>query len=292
MVEMFGARAATAWFALAVALALPRAPLFAASGVVLPDRQEAEDALPEGGSLTGKEIFERFLDNRLHSAVQYQTVFSRDPGGNEQRMRFWVRWKDYRDAQHKAVDGVYAKTLVKFEAPDDLRQTGFLMVVNEDRSNDQFVWTPSSGRVRRVDLRGVGVMGTDYTFDDISWKSVEDADYERLKDEEIDGTPVYVVEVTLKPFVQSQYSTTRAWIEKEHYVPLRVLYRDDNGVEIREMKAPASGIREFNGTWIAAESTMFNLKQKTSTKIVVDKLDANVALADRHFSTLQLTLRR
>ena len=37
---------------------------------------------------------------------------------------------------------------------------------------------------------------------------------------------------------------------------------------------------------------MFNLKEKTSTRIVVDKLDANVALADRHFSTLQLTLRR
>jgi len=292
MIEMNRARIATTLLAVALALGLPRAPLFAASGVVLPDREEAEEALPEGGSMTGREIFERFLDNRLHSAVQYQTVFSRDPGGNEQRLRFWVRWKDYRDANRKAVDGVLAKTLVKFEAPDDMRQTGFLMVVNENRSNDQFVWTPSSGRVRRVDLRGVGVMGTDYTFDDISWKSVEDADYKRLADEEIDGTPVYVVEVTMKPFVQSQYSTMRAWIEQEHFIPLRGLYRDENGVEIREMRAPAAGIREFNGTWVASESTMFNLKEKTSTRIVVDKLDANVALADRHFSTLQLTLRR
>ena len=54
------------------------------------------------------------------------------------------------------------------------------MVVNADRSNDQFVWSPSTGRVRRVDLRGVGVMGTDYTFDDIAWKNIEDADYQRL----------------------------------------------------------------------------------------------------------------
>jgi len=275
-----------------VALTLPLEPLFAASGVVLPDREEAEDALPEGGSLTGREIFDRFLENRLHSAVQYQTVFSRDPGGNEQKLRFWVRWKDYRDGNKKAVDGVLAKTLVKFEAPDDLRQTGFLMVVNQDRSNDQFVWTPSSGRVRRVQLRGVGVMGTDYTFDDIAWKNVEDAEYQRLPDEEIDGKEVYVVEVTMKPFVASQYSTMRTWIEKEHYIPLQSLYRNESGVELREMRAPAAGIREFNGTWVASESTMFNLKEKTSTRIVVDKLDANVALADRHFSTLQLTLRR
>ena len=55
--------------------------LYAANGVPLPDRKEAEDALPEGGSLSGREIFERLLDNRLPSAVQSQTVFSSDPGG-------------------------------------------------------------------------------------------------------------------------------------------------------------------------------------------------------------------
>jgi hypothetical protein len=264
----------------------------AAEAVALPDRKEVEDALPEGGSLTGREIFDRFLDNRLHSAVQYQTVISRDPGGNEQRSRFWVRWKDYRDKDKKAVDGVLAKTLVKFEDPEDMRQTGFLMVVNEDRSNDQFVWSPATGRVRRVQLRGVGVMGTDYTFDDIAWKNVEDAEYRRLPDEVVDGVPVYVVEVTAKPFVDSAYKTARTWLDKEHYVPLRTIYRDANGVDLREMHAVASTMHDFSGTWIATESTMSNLKEKTSTTIIVEKLDANVALFDRHFSTLQLTLRR
>ncbi|MFI5315242.1 MAG: outer membrane lipoprotein-sorting protein, partial [Myxococcota bacterium] len=219
--------------ALACLLA-PRAAR-AAEAVVLPEHKAVEDALPEGGSLTGREIFDRFLDNRLHSAVQYQTVISRDPGGNEQRSRFWVRWKDYRDKDKKAVDGVLAKTLVKFEEPEDMRQTGFLMIVNSDRSNDQFVWSPATGRVRRVQLRGVGVMGTDYTFDDIAWKNVEDAEYRRLKDEEIDGVPVYVIEVTAKPFVDSTYKTARTWVEKQHYVPLRTIYRDANGVDLREM---------------------------------------------------------
>ena len=263
----------------------------AAQPVPLPDRKEIEDALPEGGSMTGRAIFDRFLDNRLHSAIQYQTVISRDPGGNAQTMRFWVRWKDYRDKDKKATDGVLAKTLVKFDAPDDMRATGFLMVVNADRSNDQFVWSPATGRVRRVDLRGVGVMGTDYTFDDIAWKNIEDADYERLPDEQVDGVPVYVVEVTVKPTVASSYKTVRTWIEKEHFVPLHSIYRDANGVDTREMRAQASSLHDFNGTWIAKESTMSNLKEKTSTTIIVDRLDPNVDLAERHFSHLQLTLR-
>src|SRR5258706_2354766 len=93
-----------------------------AQAVALPEQKEVEDALPEGGSLTGRQIFDRFLDNRLHSAVQYQTVISRDPGGKEQRSRFWVRWKDYRAKDQKAVGGVLATTVGKFEEPQGMRQ--------------------------------------------------------------------------------------------------------------------------------------------------------------------------
>jgi hypothetical protein len=263
----------------------------AAGELKLPAHDEVEAALPEGQSLTGREIFDRFLDNRLHSAVQWQTVISRDPGGNEQRSRFWVRWKDYRDENKKAVAGILAKTLVKFSAPEDMRQTGFLMVVNDDRSNDQFIWTPSSNRVRRVRLSGVGIMGTDYTFDDIGWKSIEDADYQRLPDETVDGVATYVLEVTMKPFVDSEYTTMRTWIEREHYVPVRTIYRDANGVELREMVAEVDTIQNFEGAWIATRSTMYNLKEKTSTSVWVEALDPDVALADQAFSTFQLSLR-
>lgn len=274
------------------ALVLAAMPIpSAAEDVKLPARDEIEDAIPEGSALTGREIFDRFLDNRLHSAVQWQTVVSRDPGGNEQRSRFWVRWKDYRDENKKAVDGVLAKTLVKFQAPEDMRQTGFLMVVNADRSNDQFIWTPSSGRVRRVRLQGVGIMGTDYTFDDIGWKSIEDAEYQRLPDEVLEGVPVYVLEVTMKPIVDSEYQTMRTWIEQEHFVPLRTLYRDQNGVELRQMIAEADSIENFDGAWVAKRSTMHNLKEKTSTSVYIEALDPDVSLADQQFSTFQLSLR-
>jgi hypothetical protein len=203
-----------------------------------------------------------------------------------------VRWKDYRDKNHKPVGGIIAKTLVKFQDPEDMRETGYLMIVNADRSNEQWIWSPATAQVRRVKLRGVGILGTDYTFDDIGWKSIEDADYKRLPDEEIDGVPAYVVEVTMKPFVDSEYRTMRTWLEKQHYVPLRTLYRDANGVEMREMKAEPATIQDFDGAWIATTSTMFNLREKTSTTIYVDALDPNVHLGEQLFSTFQLTLRR
>lgn len=263
-----------------------------ANEVQLPDRIEIEDALPQGSSLTGRDIWERFFENRMHAAVQYMRVISRDPGGGEQLIEFWVRWKDFRDADKKAVDGVIAKGLIKFKQPNDMRDTGFLMIINEGRSPDQFVYTPSTRRIRRVKLRDVGIMGSDYTLEDVSGRDIEEADYHRLPDEEIDGRPVYVVQATLKPFVNASYRTSKAWIEQEHYVPLRAVYMDENGTPVREAVAEYDSIREFNGVWIPTRSELTNLKEKTTTTILVDDLDANPEIGEQLFSTFRLGLQR
>jgi hypothetical protein len=259
----------------------------------LPDRGEIEDALPQGASMSGREIWERFFENRMHAAVQHMRVISSDPGGGEQLIQFWVRWKDFRDENNNAnADGILAKGLIKFKAPDDMRGTGFLMIMNEDRGPDQFVYRPSTRRIRRVKLRDVGIMGTDYTLDDLAGRDIEQADYHRLPDDEIDGVPVYVVEATLKPFVQAQYRTTTAYLEKEHFVPIRAVYKDENGVALREAVSNYDSIRNFDGIWIPTESRLVNLKENTTTMVIVDDLDANPEIGEHLFSTFRLGLQR
>ena len=279
---------------LAAVLCVPLIPLDGAraTGIELPSRLDIEDALPQGASLTGRAIWERFFENRMHAAVQHMRVISRDPGGGEQLIQFWVRWKDFRDQDKNAVQGVIAKGLIKFKRPDDLRGTGFLMIINEGRDPDQFVYSPSTRRIRRVRLRDVGIMGTDYTFEDVSGRDIEQADYHRLADDEIDGIPVFVVQATLKPFVNANYKTSTAWIEKEHYVPLRAIYENEEGTPVREAIADYDSIREFNGVWIPTRSVVTNLKEHTTTTIIVDDLDANPEIGEQLFSTFRLGLQR
>ena len=257
-----------------------------------PTAQEVEDAVAEGGSLTGRELYERFLKNRIHSAVQHNRVISTDPGGHTQESRFWVRWKDFRIDDKADAHGVMAKTLVKFQEPDDMRHTGFLMVIYDGRDPEQFIYRPSERKVRRVRLRGAGVMGTDYTFDDIAFQDIEDADYVRDADAEVDGVPVYVVTATLKPFVDSQYARTQVFLDKETYVPLRARYWDHSEVEIRAMHADHESIKQFDDVWVATSSTMENLKEGTSTTVVVEKLVPDADITNNLFSTFQLQLRR
>ena len=82
----------------------------------------------------------------------------------------------------EASIGSVNATLVKFNDPPDMRHTGYLMITNVDRSSDQFVYRPSDRKVRRVRLDGMTVMGTDYTFDDITYRDMSDATYTRLPD--------------------------------------------------------------------------------------------------------------
>ena len=108
-------------------------------------------------------------------------------------------------------------------------------------------------------------MGTDYTLDDLAYQNIEDADYYRFPDEIEQGRAVYVVEATLKPFVDSEYTKSRVYIEKEHYIALRARYWDRADVEIKEATADADSIREFDGIWVATRSTMTDLKELTSS---------------------------
>lgn len=264
---------------------------------IAPASEEIGDALPEGAALSGREIYERFLKNRLHSAVQHQTVVSKDPGGNDQLTRFWVQYKDYtsdRFASDRPLVGeeIASKVLVKFDDPPDMRHTGYLMITNKDRSSDQFVYRPSDRRIRRVRLEGMTVMGTDYTFDDITYRDMSDATYRRLPDEVYQGVPCYVIEMTLPEHVKTENYRTVTYLDKVHYVPLRQRFWDHDDVEIREMLANTDSIREFDGVWVATESSMRNLQEGTVSMLLVENLDPNPALGEQLFSLFRLELKR
>ena len=279
------------------AIGLLAAPLPTAAAGLAPREDEIRDALPEGAALTGREIYERFLQNRLHSAIQHQTVISRDPGGDEQYTRFWVQYKDYtseRFAADRADVGnqIASKTLVKFNDPPDMRHTGYLMITNADRSSDQFVYRPSDRRVRRVRLEGMTVMGTDYTFDDITYRDMSDATYTRFPDEMYNDVLCYVIEMTLPERVKAEHYRTMVYVDKEHYVPMRQRFWDRADVEIREMRANVDSIREFDGVWVATESSMRNLQEGTTSSLLIENLDPNPALGEQLFSLFRLELRR
>jgi hypothetical protein len=280
---------------LPLVLALPWSESVRADGSRLPTGEEIESRFAQGERLTGREIYRRFLRNKFRSSLQRLTVTSEDPGGHQQVTQMLARWKDYRDEDDRPRDGVIAKTVVRIERPFDLRKTAYLLIARKGMPHEQFVYLPSgpsARRVRRIWLRGIGLLGTDYTLDDLLFQTVEDAEYERLPDDAVASIPVYVVEARLKSFFDSQYERVTAYVHKENYVLLRARYRDDSGTLLRELVADVDSIDEFDGVWVATRATMRNLREGTTSTLVVHHLVPNLQLDDRLFSTFYLENRR
>jgi hypothetical protein len=249
---------------------------------------DAIDAPASDASLTGEEIYQRVQKNRLHAYVQHARLVSGDRGENDQEMRIRVTWKSYRDEQDQPIKGAWSKTLIRYDEPFDVRFTSYLIVDNADRVNDQFVYLPSRRRVRRVNLRGESLLGTDFSFEDVVPREAEGASHTRLPDEPHEGIPCFVIEAIPKPEVRSEYSRFVLYVEKDHYVPLRTRYWDMAGVEIKELRADPKSIQQFEHAWIPLRAKMRHVVQETWTSIDTEKLEANPALDENVFEVRRL----
>ncbi len=268
----------------------------------VPTHQEVDAALPVGESLTGREIWDRLLANRFRSATAVLRIVSRDEGGAAQETVLSVRWKDFRN-KGEAADSVIGKTWVRFEEPFDVRSLSYLGIARKGEPDDHFIYRQrddptqdpllAARRVRRIRLDGVGILGTDYTFDEIAFHALEDASYRRLEDEELDGRSVYVVEARLADYMDTHYPTSRAYIDREHYALIRQVFWDHAGVARRELRAHVETIEEFaGGLWVAMQSTMYDLKAHSSSTLTIESVVANPDLSDRLFTAHSLISRR
>jgi hypothetical protein len=248
------------------------------------DETDAGEAASSDG-LSGRAIYERVADNRFTSFAQESVLLSADRVGRVQESRFSMKWKDFSDEDGRDV---LSKTLVKYTHPFDLRYAGYLIQVNRGRPNDQFVYYPSRRRVVRVNLRSEAVYGTDFSFEDIVPRELEDADYRRHPDAELDGVPCYVVEAIPRPDSDSEYSRFLSHVEKERNVPLLVRYWDDRGLEIKELRVRRESIERVEDVWVPMHMTMRNLRHDTFTTLVIEELEPNPTIAHAVFDLRRL----
>jgi hypothetical protein len=249
-------------------------------------RGAEEDASPSG--LTGREIYDRLLANRFDTFEQQTRLVSGDRSGNAQESRMTVLWKSFRAEDGEPRKGVLSKTKIRYTHPFDLRFSGYLVINNRDRTDDQFVYLAARRRVRRVNLRGEPVMGSDFSFEDVVPREIEEADYQRLPDEVLDERPCHVVEIVPKGQVDSEYSRFRSWIDLERWVALKTVYWDTAGVQVKELRSPSAEVRAFDGVWVPMRTEMRNVPKETFTILTIDELVPNPKVPDGEFDPRKL----
>src|SRR4051794_9503587 len=82
-----------------------------------------------------------------------------------------------------------SKAVLRFIAPPDVKGVALLVVNHPDRASDQWMWTPAIERDRRIALqdRSTRFFGTDFSFEDLEERDVDQFEYVLQGEEPIDG---------------------------------------------------------------------------------------------------------
>lgn len=178
-----------------------------------------------------------------------------------------------------------SKAVLRFVTPAEVKGVALLIVNHPDRASDQWMWTPALQRERRIALqdRSTRFFGTDFSFEDLEERDVNQYNYRLLGEETIDGVACWRIESTPSQKKISQYTKSEVWIRKDTYAFAQVESHIKTDV-VRRLKY--SDFVQIQGIWTARRLEMNDLRRKSRTILTLDKLEYNVALKDDDF-TLQ-----
>jgi outer membrane lipoprotein-sorting protein len=182
-----------------------------------------------------------------------------------------------------------SKSVLRFTDPAEVRGVALLVVNHPDRTSDQWMYIPEHGRERRVAFqdRSVRFFGTDFTFEDLEERDVNQYDYKLLGGEAIEGAACWKLESRPRKAKSSQYTHSYLWIRKDDYALARIEnYRGEKPVR----HVQYSDIRRVQGIWTPHRLEMFDVGRNSRTVLMMEKLQHNVPMKDDQF-TLQ-ALRR
>jgi hypothetical protein len=101
-----------------------------------------------------------------------------------------------------------SKSVLRFTAPAEVKGVALLVVNHPDRASDQWMWTPAIERDRRIALqdRSTRFFGTDFSFEDLEERDVNQYDYALLGDDIVDGIACWKIQSQQKEANSSQYT--------------------------------------------------------------------------------------
>ena len=180
-----------------------------------------------------------------------------------------------------------SKAIIRFSAPAEVKGVALLIVNHPDRASDQWMWTPAIARDRRIALqdRTTRFFGTDFSFEDLEERDVDQYDFKLTGEETLDGVACWRIEARPKQSKGSQYNLSRIWIRKDHYVAIQY----ENFVKDQLVRRlHATDVENVQNIWTARTLEMTDLRRKSRTTLRMQKLEYNVPLKEDEFTVQAL----
>jgi outer membrane lipoprotein-sorting protein len=177
------------------------------------------------------------------------------------------------------------KTLVRFTEPAEIRGVTLLSYSHKGDADRQWLYIPATQRTRSVTPRerSEKFAGTDFTYEDVAERALDDFNYRLLSENEtIDGHKTYKVEAKPADASRSQYRYVYYWVSQDVPVILHAEMYDQNGKLVRELHA--SALKKVSGIWGARHVEMQSVEEKTRTVLTINEAKFNQHLDEKLFT--------
>ncbi|OGW34533.1 MAG: hypothetical protein A2010_09010 [Nitrospirae bacterium GWD2_57_9] len=124
-------------------------------------------------------------------------------------------------------------------------------------------------------------MGSDFSYEDVSGRNIDDDTHVLVKEEKVDAKECYMVKSTPRA-ADVNYSYKMSWIDKDNYLPLKEEYYDRKGDLYKTFTADE--IKTIKGFPTVTKRTMKNALSGHRTDVVFLKADYNLGIDDNLFS--------
>lgn len=182
------------------------------------------------------------------------------------------------------------KQIMFFLYPGDVKGTGFLTWDYDDtnKEDDKWLYLPAMKKTRRISGASSKTdyfMGTDFTYDDMGSRSVDEDTHTLLREEDVEGHTCWVLQSVPKD-TREIYSRKLTWIRQDCLIALRAEYYDK--LDELHRVLTISEIRKVQGFWMFHKMHMKNVQTRHETIITVDNPTFNTGLKESAFTVSQL----
>jgi Outer membrane lipoprotein-sorting protein len=176
-----------------------------------------------------------------------------------------------------------SKAILRFTAPPEVKGVALLIVNHPDRASDQWMWTPALERDRRIALqdRSARFFGTDFSFEDLEERDIDQFDYKLLGEETFEGAACWKLESRPKLKKSSQYTSSELWIRKDNYVIIRI---DHSKKDKLVRRIDYRDIENIQDIWTPKTLEVNDIGRKSHTVMKVDNLKYNLPMQDSEFT--------
>lgn len=225
--------------------------------------------------LTGRDIMQKASNREKSVTDSFKMKMTLINSNGKKRIREVTAYsKDY---------GKEEKTVMVFLLPADVKGTGYLAYSYDDdsKSDDRWLYVPSLKKAKRISGSSSQdyFMGTDFTYDDMGDRKVDDYQHSLLGEEKIDSKDCWKIESV--PVKKSMYSKYISWIDKESLLNIKAEFYDEQGTLLKVLTV--SGIEKKDGFWTSNKMEMNNLQKKHKTVIEISKHEFNKEIPDSYF---------